>query len=154
MRFMTAYPGAPIHLMFSFGDAVCFDWSTSTEAGTEHSVSLNVWSDYKGRKEVFEIVHAIETKHPDTANQSSRPRSCQFDPRIHGTLERYQGGIIPRPRQSEGRHRTQLTSRKGKSMVAQKGKDLLLKLDADGKRILPPFAGLRARQISLNAENS
>jgi len=35
-------------------------------------------------------------------------------------------------------------------MVAQKGKDMLLKIDADGNG-LQAVAGLRARQISLNA---
>ena len=36
-------------------------------------------------------------------------------------------------------------------MVAQKGKDLLLKLNADGNGFVT-IAGLRARQISFNAE--
>ena len=37
-------------------------------------------------------------------------------------------------------------------MVAQKGKDLLLKLDADGLGNFLTVAGLRARQIAFNAE--
>ncbi len=37
-------------------------------------------------------------------------------------------------------------------MVAQKGKDLLLKLDPDGLGSFVSVAGLRSRQILLNAE--
>ena len=38
-------------------------------------------------------------------------------------------------------------------MVAQKGKDLLLKLDPSGNGIFTTVAGLRSRQISFNAES-
>ena len=38
-------------------------------------------------------------------------------------------------------------------MTAQKGKDLLLKIDADGEGAFQTVAGLRARQIALNAES-
>ena len=38
-------------------------------------------------------------------------------------------------------------------MTAQKGKDLLLKIDADGVGAFQSVAGLRARQIALNAES-
>ena len=37
-------------------------------------------------------------------------------------------------------------------MTAQKGKDLLLKLDSDGAGTFVTVAGLRSRQISFNAE--
>lgn len=37
-------------------------------------------------------------------------------------------------------------------MTAQKGRDLLLKIDADGQGSFQTVAGLRARQISFNAE--
>jgi TP901-1 family phage major tail protein len=37
-------------------------------------------------------------------------------------------------------------------MVAQKGKDLLLKLDTDGGGTFATVAGLRSRQIPFNAE--
>ena len=37
-------------------------------------------------------------------------------------------------------------------MVAQKGKDLLLKLDSDGGGTFTTVAGLRSRQIAFNAE--
>ena len=38
-------------------------------------------------------------------------------------------------------------------MAAQKGKDLLLKVDSDGVGTFTTIAGLRARSISLNAES-
>ena len=37
-------------------------------------------------------------------------------------------------------------------MTAQKGKDLLLKIDSDGEGTFTTVAGLRSRQISFNAE--
>lgn len=37
-------------------------------------------------------------------------------------------------------------------MTAQKGRDLLLKIDSDGQGSFTTVAGLRARQISFNAE--
>ena len=38
-------------------------------------------------------------------------------------------------------------------MTAQKGKDLLLKIDSDGLGTFTTVAGLRSRQIALNAES-
>ncbi len=38
-------------------------------------------------------------------------------------------------------------------MTAQKGKDLLLKIDSDGAGTFQTVAGLRARRISFNAES-
>ncbi|MBL4757367.1 MAG: phage major tail protein, TP901-1 family, partial [Rhizobiales bacterium] len=38
-------------------------------------------------------------------------------------------------------------------MAAQKGKDLLLKVDSDGVGTFTTIAGLRARSISFNAES-
>ncbi len=43
----------------TFGRASVFDWSTSTEEGLEHLVTLHVWSKAKGRKEAFAILDAI-----------------------------------------------------------------------------------------------
>lgn len=37
-------------------------------------------------------------------------------------------------------------------MVAQKGRDLLLKIDADGNGAFQTVAGLRARRLAFNAE--
>lgn len=43
----------------TFGRTSVFDWSTSTESGLEHLVTLHVWSKAKGRKEAFAIVDAV-----------------------------------------------------------------------------------------------
>ena len=42
-----------------FGTAVYSNWSTSTEDGTEHSMSLDIWSTENGRKQVLEISQHI-----------------------------------------------------------------------------------------------
>lgn len=43
----------------TFGRASVFDWSTSTEDGLEHLVTLHVWSKAKGRKEAFAVLDAV-----------------------------------------------------------------------------------------------
>jgi hypothetical protein len=35
------------------------DWSTGTETGAEHMLTLHVWSRYAGKKQVHEIADAI-----------------------------------------------------------------------------------------------
>lgn len=45
----------------TFGRTSVFDWSTSTEDGLEHLVTLHVWSKAKGRKEAFAILDAMRT---------------------------------------------------------------------------------------------
>lgn len=42
----------------TFGRTSVFDWSTSTESGLEHLVTLHVWSKAKGKKEAFAILDA------------------------------------------------------------------------------------------------
>lgn len=42
-----------------FGTAVYSNWSTSTEEGMEHSISLDIWSPENGRKQVLEISQHI-----------------------------------------------------------------------------------------------
>jgi hypothetical protein len=37
------------------------DWSTGTEAGTEHMLTLHVWSDYAGKREACDIADGIRT---------------------------------------------------------------------------------------------
>lgn len=35
------------------------DWSTGTEPGAEHMLTLHVWSRYAGKKETYEIADAV-----------------------------------------------------------------------------------------------
>jgi Protein of unknown function (DUF3168) len=35
------------------------DWSTGTEGGAEHMLTLHVWSDYAGKREAYEIADGI-----------------------------------------------------------------------------------------------
>ncbi len=44
----------------TFGDSDVRDWSTASDRGAEHTVSLHVWSRYEGHKEAQEILDAIE----------------------------------------------------------------------------------------------
>jgi len=43
------------------GKTVHSDWSTGTEAGAEHSITLDIWSRKNGRKQVFSIADQIAT---------------------------------------------------------------------------------------------
>ena len=42
----------------TFGQSTARDWSTASEDGSEHTITLNVWSQAKGRNEVHEIMSA------------------------------------------------------------------------------------------------
>lgn len=52
-----------------FAESIHNDWSTGTENGMEHSVSLNVWSDQNGRKQVVTIAQAIQEAFGDLTAQ-------------------------------------------------------------------------------------
>lgn len=45
----------------TIGESVTRDWSTGSEDGTEHILTLHVWSRSKGRRQVHEIMDAMET---------------------------------------------------------------------------------------------
>ncbi len=44
----------------SLGETRAADWSTGTEAGAEHRLTLHVWSRQRGKRESFEIMAAVE----------------------------------------------------------------------------------------------
>jgi hypothetical protein len=53
----------PDHAPFpciTFGRTSVYDWSTATEAGSEHFVTLNVWSKATGRKEALAVIDAVQ----------------------------------------------------------------------------------------------
>lgn len=49
----VAYP------FLSFGAGTARDWSTSTENGCEHLLTLHVWSQAGGRKEILRIMNEV-----------------------------------------------------------------------------------------------
>jgi hypothetical protein len=50
----TAYP------YLTLGQSVVRDWSTATEKGQEHVLTLHVWSSAAGRKQAKQIIQAID----------------------------------------------------------------------------------------------
>lgn len=58
------YDDAPQGATFPFvtlGQSVIRDWSTGTEDGAEHDLTLHVWSRSGGKKQVHQIIEAIRT---------------------------------------------------------------------------------------------
>lgn len=61
---------APADVRFpyvTFGRTSLYDWSTSTESGTEQLFTLHVWSKAKGRKEVLDIMQIVRLRLDDAA---------------------------------------------------------------------------------------
>lgn len=57
------YDDAPQSAAYPFitlGQSVIRDWSTGTEDGDEHDLTLHVWSRGGGKKEVLEIMEAVK----------------------------------------------------------------------------------------------
>jgi hypothetical protein len=55
------YDHAPANVVFpylTFGRTTGFDWSTSTEDGSEHIFTVHVWSKEKGKNEALSILEA------------------------------------------------------------------------------------------------
>jgi len=59
------YDHVPTNVAFpyvTFGRTSVFDWSTSTESGTEHLFTLHVWSKAKGKDEVHALMERIRER--------------------------------------------------------------------------------------------
>ena len=53
-------PQAAASPFITLGQSVIRDWSTGTEDGAEHSLTLHVWSRSGGKKQALEIIEAIK----------------------------------------------------------------------------------------------
>ena len=53
-------PQAAVYPFITLGQSVIRDWSTGTEDGAEHSLTLHIWSRSGGKKQVLEIIEAIK----------------------------------------------------------------------------------------------
>ncbi len=49
------------------GETRMNDWSTGTEDGTEHLLTLNVWSRHEGKREAYAIADAIRNALDDAS---------------------------------------------------------------------------------------
>jgi hypothetical protein len=54
-------PQASAFPYLTFGHSLVRDWSTGSEDGSEHVVTLHVWSQNKGKKEAHAIMGAVRT---------------------------------------------------------------------------------------------
>jgi hypothetical protein len=57
-RIYDDVPQASAFPYIAFGPMTARDWSTASDTGTEHAITLNVWSQAKGRAQVHEIMAA------------------------------------------------------------------------------------------------
>lgn len=53
-------PAAPEFPYVTLGEAQLIDWSTATEAGHEHRLTLNVWSRQGGHGQAHAIAHLVQ----------------------------------------------------------------------------------------------
>jgi hypothetical protein len=53
-------PQAASYPFISLGQSLLRDWSSGTEDGAEHLLTLHVWSQAGGKKQVHEIIEAIK----------------------------------------------------------------------------------------------
>ena len=58
-RILDDVPQGTLPPYVTFGPITARDWSTSTETGTEHVLTLHVWSSGHGKKEAHAMIAAI-----------------------------------------------------------------------------------------------
>lgn len=66
-RLYDAPPREPVFPYVTIGETRVSDWSTGTEEGAEHRLSLQVWSRERGKRQCYEIMDAIEATLHDAA---------------------------------------------------------------------------------------
>lgn len=58
-RIYDDVPERPVFPYITIGDDEARDWSTGSEAGAEHALTLHVWSRYAGRREAKLLMDEI-----------------------------------------------------------------------------------------------
>ena len=66
-RIYDATPRQPAFPYLTIGEVRTADWSTATEAGAEHRLTLHVWSRERGKRQCYQIMEAIEAVLHDAA---------------------------------------------------------------------------------------
>ena len=66
-RIYDAPPRDAAFPYLTIGEVRTADWSTATEAGAEHRLTLNVWSRERGKRQCYEVMEAIEAALHDAA---------------------------------------------------------------------------------------
>lgn len=64
------YDQAPANAKFpylTFGRTSVYDWSTDTESGAEHLVTLHVWSKARGKSECHALIENVRAALDDAA---------------------------------------------------------------------------------------
>lgn len=59
-KFHDLTPARASYPYVSFGPATMHDWSTGTERGSEHFMTLHVWSAKKGKSEALGLMERID----------------------------------------------------------------------------------------------
>ena len=60
VRVYDRAPQSGPYPFITLGQSAIRDWSTGTEDGAEHNLTLHVWSRTGGKKQVLEIIEAIK----------------------------------------------------------------------------------------------
>jgi hypothetical protein len=66
-RIYDATPRKAQFPYLNFGSGRTDDWSTGTEEGEEHSLTLHAWSREPGKRETYQILEAVKAALHDTA---------------------------------------------------------------------------------------
>ena len=141
-------PQAAPYPFITLGQSVIRDWSTGTEDGAEHNLTLHVWSRSGGKKQVHEIIETIKDVLHDQPLTLSGSPPRQSSPRIVRGEARSGRRHLPRHRalsrgDRAGPGRRGLDSSSSQlSLPGLTGHPRLGKLIADGGLTGCPFAGM------------
>ncbi|MHB2265906.1 DUF3168 domain-containing protein [Aliihoeflea sp. PC F10.4] len=70
MNGVRLYDQAPANAVFpylTFGRTSAYDWSTDTESGSEHLVTIHVWSKERGKSQCHAVIEAVRGELDDAA---------------------------------------------------------------------------------------